>query len=148
MKSSLRYKYGKVFLAILLASPAFAVAALDLDGKVGLSGAFVPGLLAPVRILVSSETPFEGFLRISQQVGNAWRGEAIIEREIPLRFIGRFEQEKILPIYDFTQPLQLSLLDATGTPLLTEEIALRSGWREQAFPVFVGDFLSPIESAQ
>ena len=145
MKSPLRYKYGKVFLAILLASPAFAVAALDLDGKVGLSGAFVPGLLSPVRIAVSSETPFEGVLRISQHVGNAWRGEAVIEREIPLRFIGRFEQEEILAIYDFTQPLQLSLLDATGTPLLTKEIILRAGRREEAFPVFVGDFPDPIE---
>lgn len=144
MKSPLAH--GKVLLAILLLSPALtAAAALELDVKVGLSGHFVPGLLSPVRVSISSETPFSGSLKISQQIGNAWRGEAVIEREIPLRFTGRFEWEETLPIYDFTHPLELSLLDAAEAPLLTKEIALRPGWREHAFPVLAGAFPDPIE---
>ena len=144
MKSPLAH--GKVLLAILLLSPALtAAAALELDIKVGLSGYFVPGLLSPVRVSISSETPFSGSFKISQQIGNVWRGEAVIEREIPLHFTGRFEWEETLPIYDFMHPLKISLFDAAGAPLLTQEIALRSGWRENTFPVVAGAFPNPIE---
>ncbi|MCK4392512.1 hypothetical protein KAX17_06365, partial [Candidatus Bipolaricaulota bacterium] len=58
--------------------------------------------------------------------------------EIPLALAGGEKLERLIPIYDFTHPLAVSLLDQGEKVLAEVKIDLRSRMREEAFPLAVG----------
>jgi hypothetical protein len=97
-------------------------------------------MLAPIRITFTDTEPFTGTLKVTQRIGNAWRGEATAVREIPITLTGRTDKEEILPIYDFAHPLEVSLLGSTDIPLATQQIDLRPWRRDRAFPLTIGAF--------
>lgn len=138
----MRYPLLMVILAGLLslsALPAAAEPGLAVD--VGFAGRFVLGRMALVQITVSGiERPFPGYFRIVHAVGNAWRGEASILLEIPLPAVTNGQYEQLVPLHDFTHRLQVSLYKADGSMVARAEASLRTGRREDPFPVLVGTF--------
>jgi hypothetical protein len=124
--------------ALLAAVPA--TAAPQLDVAIGLSGRFLPDRFAPVRITLSGiETPFPGSIVVLQRIGTAWRGEApsLTQSAYPVLTDGVYDL--LVPIYDGTSPLLVSLCNEEGTVVATREIDLRQGRQERPFRTIVGD---------
>jgi hypothetical protein len=123
------------------------IALPQLEVDLGFAGRFVPGRMTPIRLIVSGvEHPFSGSFRIMEEIGNTWRGEASSLIEIPIPLVSNGEYEQILPFYDFTQPLKVSLCASDGTPVANAEVTLRDQKRESAFPLLVGAFPTPIDT--
>jgi hypothetical protein len=132
-------RVGKLFLVLLLLATVRSVALPLLEVNLGFSGRFVPGRMTPVRLIVSGvKHPFSGSFRIVQDIGDAWRGKASSLLEIPIPSITDGEYEELLPLYDFTHPLRVSLCTADGTVVATAELILRGRQRGAAFPLVVG----------
>ena len=120
-----------------------ATAAPHLAVTAGFDGRFVPEYLAPLRVEIAGVgNSFAGFLVVSQRVGNPWRGEAESRTKIPLRLSGTGEQEHVIPIYDFIDPLRVELLSDEEEIFAERTIELRDDRKEAPFPVVVGT-LSP-----
>jgi hypothetical protein len=135
------------FLGLLLLVTVRGIALPQIEVDLGFAGRFVPGRMTQVRLIVSGvEHPFPGFFRITQEIGNTWRGEAssLIEIPIPLVFNGEYEQ--LLPLYDFTHPLKVVLCTFDGTPVASAEVSLRDSMREDAFSLLVGAFPTLVDS--
>lgn len=128
----------RIVLPTLLLAALSASATPQLEVRLGFAERFVPGTLTPICVKIAGVDTFTGFLVLTQKVGNAWRGEAISRVEIPLTLTGGGKVERLIPIYDFTHPLAVSLLDRGEKVLAEVKIDLRSRMREEAFPLAVG----------
>ncbi len=142
-KTVVRMRYARLGMLLLAASIFLSVSALpapQIDVSLGFSGYFVPERMAPLRVELSGVEPaFAGSLRIVEQVGNAWRGQARSSICLPINGASLI-YEYAIPVYDFSQPLLVSLLDEQGHVIAQREVALRDKWREEPFIVSVGAF--------
>lgn len=115
-------------------------AAPQLEVEVGLSGRFVAEHFTPVRILASGiEAPFPGAFVLSQRVGTAWRGEAQSRIRVDYPILGNGRYDLLLPVYDATGPLSVTLRDEDDTVVASTEVDLRQGKQDAPFRVIVGD---------
>jgi hypothetical protein len=128
----------RIVLPALLLAALSASATPQLDVELGLAERFVPGTLTPICVKIAGVDTFTGSLVLTQKAGNPWRGEAISRVKIPLTLAGGGKLERLIPIYDFTHPLAVSLLDQGEKVLAEVKIDLRSRMREAAFPLAVG----------
>jgi hypothetical protein len=128
-------------LCLLLFVTAEAVASPQLNVIVGFSGRFVTDRITPIQITVSGvERPFRGAFRITQDIGNAWRGEATSATEFPVVRMESTTYTESLPLYDFAHPLVVSMTDDAGNTIAQETVDLRSGWSPTPLAVAVGGF--------
>ncbi|MCX6094600.1 MAG: hypothetical protein NTY63_07275 [Candidatus Bipolaricaulota bacterium] len=141
-----RLKGFAVFLALagLLAGHTSVCLASTFDVVVGLAGRVVPERLAPIHLTLTGLPSGAARLRVTQNVGNAWRGETTMSFEIPLAESDRGDFEEIIPIYDAALPLRLELLSADERRLAEREVDLRSRRVDAPFPVGVGAFSAPL----
>ncbi|MEA3458558.1 MAG: hypothetical protein U9R21_07770, partial [Candidatus Thermoplasmatota archaeon] len=103
------------------------------------------GRMTPIRLIVSGvEHPFSGSFRITEEIGNTWRGEASSLIEIPIPLVSNGEYEQLLPLYDFTHPLKV-VLCSSDAPVANAEVSLRDLRQESAFPLLVGAFPTLID---
>ena len=138
-----RLQAGTLFVLASVLITATAAATPRLAVAVGFDGRFVPEYLAPLRVeIVGAGNSFAGFLLVTQKVGNPWRGEAESRTKIPLRLSGAAEQEHVIAIYDFIEPLRVELLSEEQEILAEQAVELRAYRKEGPFPVTVGA-LSP-----
>jgi len=138
-----RSQAGTLFVVAFVLITLGVAAAPRLAVTVGFEGRFVPEYLAPLRVEISGVGgSFTGFLLVTQQVGNPWRGEAESRTKIPLRLSAAAEQEHVIPIYDFINPLRVELLTEEAQVLVEKTVELRAYRKEAPFPVAVGA-LSP-----
>ena len=139
-----RARLGVMLLPAFLCLSVSALASPQIDVSLGFSGYFVPARMAPLRVSLSGLEPaFSGSVRIVEQVGNAWRGQARSSICLPISGASRV-YEGAIPVYDFSQPLRVSLLGEDGQVIAQREVALRDKWREEPFIVAVGDFPAPV----
>ena len=111
-----------------------------IDVSIGFSGYFVPERIAPLRVtLLGIDPGFGGSLRVSEEVGNAWRGEAATSICIPIDG-GSARYEEAIPIYDFSHPLRVLLLDERRHVVAQQEVPLRDKWRSEPFVLLAGGF--------
>jgi hypothetical protein len=123
------------------------IALPQIEVDLGFAGCFVPGRMTPIRLIVSGvEHPFSGSFRITEEIGNTWRGEASSLIEIPISLVSNGEYEQLLPLYDFAHPLKVFLCASDGTPVASTEVSLRDRKREGAFPLLVGAFPTPVDT--
>jgi len=140
-------RVGKLVLCLLLLVAVRGVALPQIEVDLGFAGRFVPGRMTPIHLIVSGvERPFSGSFRITEEIGNTWRGEAFSLIEIPIPLISNGEYEQLLPLYDFTHPLKVFLCASDGTPVANAEVSLRDRKREGAFPLLVGAFPTPVDT--
>ena len=140
-------RVGKLVLCLLLLVAVRGIALPQIEVDLGFAGRFVPGRMTPIHLIVSGvERPFSGSFRITEEIGNTWRGEASSLIEIPIPLISNGEYEQLLPLYDFTHPLKVFLCASDGTPVASAEASLRDRKREGAFPLLVGAFPTPIDT--
>ena len=138
-----RSQAGTLFIVAFVLITVGATATPRLAVTVGFDGRFVPEYLAPLRVEIAGiGNSFAGSLLVTQKVGNPWRGEAESRTNIPLRLSGTAEQEHVIPIYDFIDPLRVDLLSKEKEILTEEAVELRAYRKESPFPVAVGA-LSP-----
>jgi len=138
-----RSQAGTLFVVAFVLMTVGATATPRLAVRVGFDGRFVPEYLAPLRVEIAGiGNSFTGFLLVTQKVGNPWRGEAESRTKIPLRLSEAAEQEYVIPIYDFIDPLRVDLLSEEREILAEEPVELRAYRKEAPFPVAVGA-LSP-----
>ncbi|MEN6368941.1 MAG: hypothetical protein ABFD77_04495 [Thermotogota bacterium] len=137
-----RPKGVAIFLALagLVAGDVTALAAPTFDVAVGLAGRVVPDRLAPIYLTPVDLPSGAVRLRVTQNVGNAWRGETTMSFEVPLAPFDRGDFEEVIPLYAAALPLRLELLSADGRRLAGREIELRSRRVDAPFPVGVGAF--------
>ncbi|MCK4683282.1 hypothetical protein KAT59_09695, partial [Candidatus Bipolaricaulota bacterium] len=70
-------RVGQLVLGLLLLVTVRGIALPQIEVDLGFAGRFVPGRMTPIRLIVSGvEHPFSGSFRITEEIGNAWRGEA------------------------------------------------------------------------
>ena len=135
---------GAAALALMAALPASAEPRLRAD--VGFAGAIVDGRFAPVRLAITGlPTPISGTLVAEQQVGNAWKGSALVRLELDA---GPFQDgivDLTLPIHDTLNPLSLFLYDTDGSLVASDEIDLRTQRRIAPFPVVCSRSTIPTE---
>lgn len=140
-------RVGKLVLCLLLLVAVRGIALPQIEVDLGFAGRFVPGRMTPIHLIVSGvERPFSGYFRITEEIGNTWRGEASSLIEIPIPLISNGEYEQLLPLYDFTHPLKVFLCASDGTPVASAEVSLRDRKREGAFPLLVGAFPTPVDT--
>ncbi len=140
-------RVGKLVLCLLLLVAVRGIALPQIEVDLGFAGRFVPGRMTPIHLIVSGvERPFSGSFRITEEIGNTWRGEASSLIEIPIPLISNGEYEQLLPLYDFTHPLKVFLCASDGTPVANAEVSLRDRKRESAFPLLVGAFPTPVDT--
>jgi len=140
-------RVGKLVLCLLLLVAVRGIALPQIEVDLGFAGRFVPGRMTPIHLIVSGvERPFSGYFRITEEIGNTWRGEASSLIEIPIPLISNGEYEQLLPLYDFTHPLKVFLCASDGTPVASAEASLRDRKREGAFPLLVGAFPTPVDT--
>lgn len=138
-----RSQAGTLFVVAFVLITVGATATPRLAVAVGFDGRFLPEYLAPLRVeIAGAGNSFTGFLLVTQKVGNPWRGEAESRTKIPLRLSGTAEQDHVIPIYDFIDPLRVELVTEEAHVLAEEVVELRAYRKEAAFPVAVGA-LSP-----
>lgn len=138
-----RSQAGTLFVVAFVLMTVGATATPRLAVTVGFDGRFVPEYLAPLRVeIAGAGNSFTGFLLVTQKVGNPWRGEAESRTKIPLRLSEATEQEHVIPIYDFIDPLWVDLLSEEKEILAEEAVELRAYRKEAPFPLAVGA-LSP-----
>ena len=138
-----RPQAGTLFVVAFVLMTVGATATPRLAVTVGFDGRFVPEYLAPLRVeIAGAGSSFTGFLLVTQKVGNPWRGEAESRTKIPLRLSEATEQEHVIPIYDFIDPLRVDLLSEEKEILAEEAVELRAYRKEAPFPLAVGA-LSP-----
>jgi len=133
-----------VALTGLLGSSWTAFAVPTLDATVGLAGRVVPGQPAPIRVTLADVPSGATLLRITQDVGNAWRGETAMSFEMRVSATPRGDVEAAIPIYDAVRPLRLELLAVDGRRLAEKDVELRPRRVEDAFQVAVGAFSVPL----
>jgi len=125
---------GLAALALMIALPASAEPRLRAD--IGFAGAVVDGRFAPARLAITGlPTPMSGTLVAEQQVGNAWKGSALIRLELDTGPLQDGTVELTLPIHDTLNPLSLFLYDSAGDLVAGDEIDLRTQRRIAPFPV-------------
>ena len=140
-------RVGKLVLCLLLLVAVRGIALPQIEVDLGFAGRFVPGRMTPIHLIVSGvERPFSGYFRITEEIGNTWRGEASSLIEIPIPLISNGEYEQLLPLYDFTHPLKVFLCASDGTPVASAEASLRDRKQEGAFPLLVGAFPTPVDT--
>ena len=140
-------RVGQLVLGLLLLVTVRGIALPQIEVDLGFAGRFVPGRMTPIRLIVSGvEHPFSGSFRITEEIGNAWRGEASSLIEIPIPLVSNGEYEQLLPLYDFTHPLKVFLCASDGTAVANAEVSLRDRKREDAFPLLVGAFPTPVDT--
>jgi hypothetical protein len=139
-------RVGKLVLGLLLLVTVRGIALPQIEVGLGYAGRFVSGRITQIRFVVSGvEHPFPGSFRITEEIGNAWRGEASSLIEIPIPLVSNGEYEQPLPIYDFTYPLKVFLCTPDGTAVANAEVSLRDLKQESAFPLLVGAFPALID---
>lgn len=132
-------------LCLVLFVTAEAVASPQIRVMVGFSGRFVSDRITPIQITVSGvESPFRGAFRITQDIGNAWRGEATSATEFPIARMESTIYTESLPLYDFAHPLVVSMTNDAGDTIAQETVDLRSGWSPTSLAVAVGGFSEPL----
>jgi len=140
-------RVGQLVLGLLLLVTVRGIALTQLEVDLGFAGRFVPGRMTPIRLVVSGvEQPFAGSFRVTEEIGNTWRGEASSLIEIPIPLVSNGKYEQLLPLYDFTHPLKVFLCASDGTPVASAEVSLRDRKREGAFPLLVGAFPTPVDT--
>jgi len=138
-----RSQAATLFVAAFVLITVGATATPRLAVTVGFDGRFVPEYLTPLRVEISGVgASFTGSLVVTQKVGNPWRGEAESRTKIPLRLSAAAEQEHVIPIYDFIDPLRVELLSEEQEILAEQTVELRAYRKEAPFAVAVGA-LSP-----
>jgi len=143
-----RSQVGTLLAVFLALSPLAVAAAPRLTASVGFGGHFVPETLTPLRVhIFGIGNAFSGFLLVTQSVGNPWRGEAQSRMMIPLQLLGAMEQESVIPIYDFIDPLRISLLSEEQDVLAETTVDLRAHRKQAPFPVAVGDLSSHLDDS-
>ena len=143
----LQPRVGKLVLCLLLLVATRGIALPQVEIDLGFAGRFVPGRITQIRLTVSDvEHPFPGSFRITQEIGNTWRGEASSLIEIPIPLVSNGEYKQLLPLYDFTHPMKVFLCTTDGTPVANTEVSLRDLKRESAFPLLVGAFPTPLDT--
>ena len=131
-------------LVVLAQVSLSALPAARIDVSIGFSGYFVPERIAPLRVtLLGIDPGFGGSLRVSEEVGNAWRGEAATSICIPIDG-GSTKYEEAIPIYDFSHPLLVFLLDDKQHVVAQQELPLRDKWRSEPFVLLAGGFPSSV----
>ena len=139
-----RMRLGVLLLVASLAVSVSALASPQIDVSLGFSGHFVPERMAPLRVSLSGlESSFSGSVRIAEQVGNAWRGQARSSVCFHINGASRIYEDTI-PIYGFSQPLLVSLLDEEGRVIAQQEVPLRDKWLKEPFIVAAGEFPAPV----
>ncbi|MDD5264173.1 MAG: hypothetical protein PHU43_04965 [Candidatus Bipolaricaulis sp.] len=135
-----------VFLALTgaLLTASTVSASSPFDVAVGLASRVVPGRLTPIRLTFVDRPSGASRVRITQDVGNVWRGETTMSFEIPVCESDRNGFEVAIPIYDAARPLRVELLSPDGRRLAEREVELRSRRVDDAFQVAVGAFPVPL----
>ena len=117
-----------------------------IDVSLGFSGYFVPERMVPLRVRISGvDEAFAGSLQITEQVGNAWRGQARASFCIPIDSALGIHEDAI-PIYDFSHPLVVSLLDEQRNIIAQQEVNLRDKWKSKPFTLLAGSFDSAFQA--
>ncbi len=144
----MRYiRVGQLVLGLLLLVAVRGIALPQIEVDLGFAGHFVPGRMTQIRLAVSGvEHAFPGSFRITEEIGNTWRGEASSLIEIPVPLVSNGEYEQLLPLYDFTHPLKVVLCTFDGTPVASAEVSLRDSMREGVFALLVGAFPALVDS--
>lgn len=135
------YSAWKIALIIILFTSVVSFASPSMEVKIGFSGRFVPEKLVPAYILISGvKAPISGSILFTQKVGNPWRGEAESQVSITFPLLTDGVYERLVPIYDFTHPLKVKLVDQNEKTLATTQVNLRPNRRDEPFPLAVGEF--------
>jgi len=117
-----------------LALPASGSPTIAAD--IGIGGAVVDGRFAPcVVTLTGLPSLVYGTLVVEQQVGNAWKGSAIIRLDLAEGWLDNGSWSLALPLHDPLNPLSFYFFDATGALLAAHDVDLRSQRRLEPFPV-------------
>lgn len=119
-----------------MAYPAVSEPELEVYG--GFAGVTVKNKLNPLYICISERTkPFRASLNITQKLGSPWRGRAKMELAVPSSSWENGCYQTVVPIYDVTEPLKISLVGSKGIKE-NSQIDLKERWRKEPFPLGVG----------
>jgi len=139
-------RVGKLVLCLLFLVTVRGIALPQIEIDLGFAGRFVPERMTLIRLTISGvEQPFSGSFRITEEIGNTWRGKASSLIEIPIPLVSNGEYEQLLPLYDFTHPLKVFLCASDGTSVASADVSLRDRVRESVFPLLVGAFPTPVD---
>ena len=126
---------------VLLIWLSLCGSALPLDVDVGLGGAFVPGFPTPVSVSVEPQGMSLSGAEwvLEQQIGDPWRGEATMQYRFPADY---WELQTVVPLYDFTYPLSVTLLgsDDGAPPLAEVTLSLRSLRVSEPYSLVIGSW--------
>lgn len=89
--------------------------------------------------LTGSESLGPAELKVSHELGSSWRGKADMKWIFSSSTWGPGCYTRKVPIYDITNPLEISLTPADGESL-QKEVELKDNWAENTFPLGVGLF--------
>jgi len=110
-----------------------------LEVQIGLGGHVVPERYAPVRVRVQGyEAGSPATLRITQTLGNPWRGTATIVQEPSVLIAVDGIYRTTIPIYDPLNPVFVTLIGADGSMLAEHAVDLHSARRLDPFPLTYG----------
>ena len=130
----MQFSIGLALCTAVCALQVLASPTIDVD--IGLGGVVLDGRFAPCEIALSGlPDPMTGALVAEQQIGNAWKGAAIIRLELAAGWLDNGSRNIALPIQDALNPLSFRLLDASGALLAVREVDLRPQRRLEPFPV-------------
>ncbi|MBU0596294.1 hypothetical protein KJ567_06395 [Candidatus Bipolaricaulota bacterium] len=128
-----------LLVGVAVCTSAFAPEALaspSIGVDIGLGGMVVDERFAPCVVSLSGLTdPVLGTLIVEQQVGNAWKGSALIRLELAEGWLDNGSWSLALPLYDPLNRVSFSLLDASGDVLAIHDVDLRPQRRLDSFPV-------------
>jgi len=126
-------------LFLMIATPCGQ--ATPLSVRVGLGGVFVPGLPTTLHLSVEPYgTQVDGALWVvEQQVGDPWRGEAVMQYRFPAEDT---DLDAVIPIYDFTYPLTARLVgeDRNAAPLAEATLNLRPLRKAKPYSLVIGSW--------
>jgi|GEM_PF-572665 hypothetical protein len=128
-------RYLAICAAFFLISSA-CTAQTELSVELGFEGRLAPGHYAPILVEIHDyQSAGVSRLRITQLVGNEWRGEATLQQELPQLIQASGRYEAVIPIYDPVNPIIIELLSTTGEVLATTTADLRGTMRPMPYPV-------------
>lgn len=128
--------YSVICFAVLFLLSLPVLAQIELSVELGFEGKLTPGHYAPIRIEVRNyhELGTSRF-HIVQPVGNAWRGEAVIQQELGFAVQSDGIYDAVIPIYDPVNPIVIELLSSVDTVLAAQTLDSRGAMRPTTYPV-------------
>lgn len=118
----------------------------ELEAYGGFAGVTVKEKLNPLYICISEmDEPLKASLKLTQKLGSPWRGRAKMKLVTPSRIWKNGCYQTVLPVYDVTEPLKISLIGPEGAKD-SSQIDLKERWRKESFPLGVGSISSDFSS--